>query len=341
MKLSSGGAGTRPRYSMLTVCMARPAGFEPATDGLEVVARPLIVIALTCFGLPIHLEAVHRRCPLLTACGRPIGHATGTARLRAALLRCRPRIDFFRVGLAARRTGVALGEKVTVEDLVEEVALAHPEPARGSVGSLHDEVNAARLVPVPPCPEYDAVGDNWHESPPRSGRRQDSTAHFMIDSGCRCSSSSRTDRGCSPTSAEDSGKAPDQPIRYSWSSVACRWFLARVVPWLCRSILRLGSAPRTTGGRSPNLRPLDPQQGQSQVVTSTCARTAWLGVVALIGLGGVPAVRIARSSPRFLPSEGRTYLSGHPVAQASPGRAAPACSRWRAALDAVVAWINC
>ena len=82
-----------------------------------------------------------------------------------ALLRCCPGVDFFRVGSAARRTAVALGEKVAVEDLVEEVTLAHPEPARGSVGSFHHEVNPARLVPVPPCPEHDTFGDYWHESP--------------------------------------------------------------------------------------------------------------------------------------------------------------------------------
>src|SRR3954452_6958954 len=126
---------------------------------------------------------------------------SGTACLLAALLRCRTGIDFFRVGLAARRTGVVLGKKVTVEDLVEEVTLTHPEPARGSVGSLHDEVNAARLVPVSPCPEHDAVGDNWQESPPRSGRRQDFTTNSMIDSGCRCRSSFRTGRGSQPTGA--------------------------------------------------------------------------------------------------------------------------------------------
>ena len=51
------------------------------------------------------------------------------------------------------------------------------------------------------------------------------------------------------------------------------------------------------------------------------------GLVA-VGLGGSFWRGFARSSPRFLPSEGVAYLSGHPVAQAPPGRAAPAWSRW-------------
>jgi hypothetical protein len=67
--------------------------------------------------------------------------SSGTRGALLALLRFSPGLGFFWVGLAAYWAGVALGEKVTVEDLVEEVTLTYPEPARGSVGPSHDEVN--------------------------------------------------------------------------------------------------------------------------------------------------------------------------------------------------------
>jgi hypothetical protein len=48
----------------------------------------------------------------------------------------------------------------------------------------------------------------------------------------------------------------------------------------------------------------------------------------LIGLAWLLAVWVARSSPSSLPSESVAHLCGHPVAQATPGRAAPARARW-------------
>jgi hypothetical protein len=55
---------------------------------------------------------------------------------------------------------------------------------------------------------------------------------------------------------------------------------------------------------------------------------ALLVASAAIGLGRSLWRYFARSSPRILQSEGTVYLSGHPVAQAPPGRAAPAWSSW-------------
>src|SRR4051794_3683630 len=60
---------------------------------------------------------------------------------------------------------------------------------------------------------------------------------------------------------------------------------------------------------------------------------ALLAGLVSIGLGGCCRRCFARSSPRFLPSEGADHLCGHPVAQAPPGRAAPAWSRWSTPLS--------
>jgi hypothetical protein len=59
--------------------LARPAGFEPATDGLEDVALLILVIAVTWAGLRICCYRVIRQWPLLSAVRRAIGHVAGTA----------------------------------------------------------------------------------------------------------------------------------------------------------------------------------------------------------------------------------------------------------------------
>ncbi len=92
---------------------------------------------------------------------------------------------------------------------------------------------------------------------------------------------------------------------------------------------RLGSAPIRMA--EPTTSYVSTKSGLASYVN------VWLSalVVALacLGLGKRWWRFIARSSPRFFPREGVPYLSGHPVAQAPPRRAAPAWSRWSAPLD--------
>src|SRR4051794_8269064 len=57
---------------------ARRAGFEPATDGLEVVALMAFLMAVTCPGLRIRVFCMIRPDPLLTAVRHWIGHVAGT-----------------------------------------------------------------------------------------------------------------------------------------------------------------------------------------------------------------------------------------------------------------------
>src|SRR4051795_702035 len=59
--------------------VARPAGFELATDGLEVVALRILMIALTCVELVIGGWRDDRGCAWLALIDRCIGHVAGTA----------------------------------------------------------------------------------------------------------------------------------------------------------------------------------------------------------------------------------------------------------------------
>lgn len=91
-----------------------------------------------------------------------------------------------------------------------------------------------------------------------------------------------------------------------------------------------GPATAQTAQRRPRIEPK---------TSSVSTRSRWIRDVGRLLYGLLAAAvsvaldrpwwrRIARSSPRFLQSEGFAYLSGHPVAQATPGRAAPAWARW-------------
>src|SRR4051794_30579252 len=70
--------GVLARSLIMPLSWVRPAGFEPATDGLEVVAQALIVITVTCLGLRMRNRQTYRRRPPLTLVSRPIGHVAGT-----------------------------------------------------------------------------------------------------------------------------------------------------------------------------------------------------------------------------------------------------------------------
>ncbi|MFG1721052.1 hypothetical protein ACGFII_20755 [Micromonospora chalcea] len=75
-------------------------------------------------------------------------------------------VGFFRVRLSARESGVTRREQMTVQDLVEKVALANPEPPRTPVGTGDNEVDTLGLVFVSPIPQHYAIQDNWDRMPP-------------------------------------------------------------------------------------------------------------------------------------------------------------------------------
>jgi hypothetical protein len=77
----------------------------------------------------------------------------------------------------------------------------------------------------------------------------------------------------------------------------------------CRCVRSTRKASPSAGPTSARKKPL---------TWGSCSEVA-------VGLGDVFRRDLARSPPRFLPSEGFGYLSGHPVAQAPPRQARSGC----------------
>ena len=73
------------------------------------------------------------------------------------------------LSLTSRRSGVTLGEEMTLKDRVQRAALVHVEASLTAPGLGCNVVDPARLAALAPCPKDDAVRDVGHGSPPCTG----------------------------------------------------------------------------------------------------------------------------------------------------------------------------